>query len=59
MDDVIAVVNAGSSSLKFSLFIEKKQGLELWLHGQIGGLYTHPKFEVFKKREFNRFKNLA
>ncbi len=49
MDDVIAVVNAGSSSLKFSLFIEKKQGLELWLHGQVGGLYTHPRFEVFKK----------
>jgi acetate kinase len=46
MDDVIAVLNSGSSSLKFSLFIEKEQGLELWLHGQIGGLHTLPRFEV-------------
>jgi acetate kinase len=27
MDDVIAVVNAGSSSLKFSLFIERNKDL--------------------------------
>lgn len=48
MDDAIAVLNAGSSSLKFSVFIEKPGDLELLLHGQIGGLYTHPKFEVHK-----------
>ncbi len=48
MDDAIAVLNAGSSSLKFSIFIEKTPDLELLLHGQIGGLYTHPRFEVHK-----------
>ncbi|SPF34127.1 Acetate kinase [Syntrophobacter sp. SbD1] len=48
MDDAIAVLNAGSSSLKFSVFVGETEGLELLLHGQIGGLYTHPKFEAYK-----------
>jgi acetate kinase len=38
--NVIAVVNAGSSSIKFSLFGEGKSDLSVLLKGQIDGLYT-------------------
>jgi acetate kinase len=38
--NVIAVVNAGSSSIKFSLFGEGKSDLSVLLQGQIEGLYT-------------------
>ena len=44
MADAIAVVNAGSSSLKFSLFIERAGSLEGDLRGQVEGLFTDPKF---------------
>ncbi|MDR3568646.1 MAG: acetate/propionate family kinase [Syntrophobacteraceae bacterium] len=46
MDDAIIVLNAGSSSLKFSVFIMGERGLELHLNGQIGGLFTKPRFEA-------------
>jgi len=42
--DAIAVLNAGSSSLKFSLFAEQGQELELIARGQAEGLYTAPRF---------------
>jgi acetate kinase len=42
--DAIAVLNAGSSSLKFSLFAEQQQELELIARGQAEGLYTAPRF---------------
>ena len=41
--DAIAVVNAGSSSVKFSLFGVQGDGLQLDLRGQIEGLYTAPR----------------
>jgi acetate kinase len=44
MDDAILTVNAGSSSIKFSLFVESDENLSLRLSGQIEGLYTAPHF---------------
>lgn len=43
MNDAILVLNAGSSSLKFSLFLERP-ALELELRGQVEGLGTAPRF---------------
>ncbi|MEO8223888.1 MAG: acetate kinase, partial [Gammaproteobacteria bacterium] len=43
MADAIAVLNAGSSSLKFSLFSLQGSGLQRELHGQVEALYTHPR----------------
>jgi acetate kinase len=40
MRDAILVLNAGSSSIKFSLFLEQGQTLEPDLRGQIEGLYA-------------------
>ncbi|HEY1435967.1 MAG TPA: acetate/propionate family kinase [Casimicrobiaceae bacterium] len=44
MADAIAVVNAGSSSIKFSLFAEADGGLDLKARGQVEGIYTEPHF---------------
>ena len=44
MPDAIAVLNAGSSSLKFSVFAESSGALELTARGQTEGLYTAPRF---------------
>ncbi len=46
MRDAIVVLNAGSSSLKFSMFIDHPGpgGLELALSGQVEGLFTAPRF---------------
>ena len=44
MADAIAVVNAGSSSIKFSLFAEADGGLELKARGQVEGIHTAPHF---------------
>ena len=38
MSDAIAVVNAGSSSIKFSLFAEADSGLEFKARGQVEGI---------------------
>jgi acetate kinase len=47
MADTILVLNAGSSSLKFSLFLEQDKTLQLVLGGQLQGLYTTaPKFHA-------------
>ncbi len=40
----IAVLNAGSSSVKFSVFLEKDGGLELALRGQAEAIHTAPRF---------------
>jgi acetate kinase len=44
MADAIVVLNAGSSSLKFSLFAERGGVLDPVLSGQIEGLLTAPRF---------------
>lgn len=44
MADAIAVLNAGSSSIKFSLFAARGNELALELRGQIEGLNTAPHF---------------
>src|SRR6266850_1673917 len=44
MTDAILVLNAGSSSIKFSVFTRRNSGLDLALRGQVEGLYTTPRF---------------
>jgi acetate kinase len=44
MTDAILVLNAGSSSIKFSLFVARGDDLALDLRGQIEGLYTAAHF---------------
>jgi acetate kinase len=44
MEDAILVLNAGSSSIKFSLFGEDTGGISLRLRGQIDGLASTPRF---------------
>lgn len=46
MADTILVLNAGSSSLKFSLFLEQDKTLQPVLGGQLQGLYTAPQFHA-------------
>src|SRR5712672_1666757 len=46
MPDAIAVLNAGSSSIKFSLFVTRDNDLELELRGQVEGIYNRPHFMV-------------
>jgi acetate kinase len=46
MADTILVLNAGSSSLKFSLFLVEDKTLQLVLGGQLQGLYTAPQFQA-------------
>jgi acetate kinase len=44
MSTAIAVINAGSSSVKFSVFVESSADLRLQVRGQIEGLFTSPHF---------------
>ena len=45
MADAIAVLNAGSSSIKFSLFADaRRTSSTLVARGQVEGLYTSPRF---------------
>jgi acetate kinase len=44
MTDAIVVIDAGSSSLKFSRLAMRAGDLALEVHGQFEGLYTAPKF---------------
>ncbi len=46
MSNAILVLNAGSSSIKFSLFLERGESLDLFLGGQLEGLYTAPRFKA-------------
>src|SRR6201990_594643 len=47
MADVILVLNAGSSSIKFSAFDVEGKALELVMHGQVEGLFSSPHFVAF------------
>jgi acetate kinase len=42
--DAILVLNAGSSSIKFSLFAEREADLAQVVRGQVAGIYTEPHF---------------
>lgn len=44
MIDAILVINAGSSSVKFSIFAAANEALELKFRGQLEGLFTSPRF---------------
>jgi len=44
MTDAVLVLNAGSSSIKFSLFAARRDELALIAGGQIAGLHTAPHF---------------
>jgi acetate kinase len=44
VNDAIVVLNAGSSSIKFSLFAERAAELALLGRGQVEGIYTTPRF---------------
>ena len=44
MADAIAVLNAGSSSIKFSIFVAHDDNAEVLVRGQIEGIYTAPRF---------------
>ena len=44
MSNAIVVLNAGSSSIKFSLFIDHGETLKADVRGQIEGLYTAARF---------------
>lgn len=46
MNDAILVLNAGSSSIKFSVFGVAADALRLQVRGQIEGLYTAPRFSA-------------
>jgi acetate kinase len=46
MADAILVLNAGSSSIKFSAFATNGSELDLVLRGQIEGLFTAPRFKA-------------
>ena len=50
MANAIVVLNAGSSSIKFSLFLMRGSELDLDLHGQVEEIYTAPHF-VAKRRD--------
>jgi len=44
MSDAILVINAGSSSVKFSVFTANGKALDLKCRGQLDGLFTSPRF---------------
>ncbi|TMG81242.1 MAG: acetate kinase, partial [Betaproteobacteria bacterium] len=44
----ILVLNAGSSSLKFSVYSEDSRGLHRALRGEFEGLYTTSKFAAYR-----------
>jgi acetate kinase len=46
MSNAILVINAGSSSIKFSVFLEHGESLELFLGGQLEELYNTPRFKA-------------
>jgi acetate kinase len=46
MADAILALNAGSSSLKFAVFLDSAEKPEPLLRGQFEGLLNHPRFEA-------------
>ncbi|MGZ8273652.1 MAG: acetate/propionate family kinase [Burkholderiaceae bacterium] len=66
MTEAIVVLNAGSSSFKFSLFATSGQDLTLVARGQAEGLYTSPRFvaknsagEVLDEKKWNESEALG
>ena len=66
MADAIVVLNAGSSSIKFSLFVLRERSLELELRGQIEAIYTAPRFtasdrsgKVIDEKSYDEGTNLG
>jgi acetate kinase len=66
VSSAIVVVNAGSSSIKFSLFEDAGESLRLRLRGQIEALATDPRFiardadgTVIGRREWGRGERLG
>ena len=51
MMEGILVANSGSSSIKFSLFAVRPEGLELDIRGQIEGLFTSPRMTAKDKTD--------
>jgi len=43
---LILVINAGSSSIKFSVFCERESDLQLMLHGEFDGMNREPQLIV-------------
>ena len=50
MPDVTAVLNAGSSSIKFSLFVLRDDQADILVRGQAEGIYTAPRFVAKDKQ---------
>ncbi|WP_283151332.1 acetate/propionate family kinase [Silvimonas soli] len=46
MNDLILIINAGSSSIKFSLFAQTSADPELLYKGQVEGIYVDPQFSA-------------
>ena len=46
MSDMVLVLNAGSSSIKYAIFAESGSVPKLHLRGQIEGLHTQTRFEA-------------
>ena len=46
MKDLILILNAGSSSLKFTLYIDKGETMEALYAGQVEGIVTEPRFKA-------------
>ncbi|HET7793291.1 MAG TPA: acetate kinase, partial [Rhizobacter sp.] len=46
MAGLILVLNAGSSSIKFSAFALQGDALELVMRGQVEGIYSAPRFSA-------------
>jgi acetate kinase len=57
--DVIVVLNAGSSSVKFSTFTRRGDALERDLRGQVAGLGTAPRLSVRRGGELIADSGLA
>jgi len=51
LTDAILVLNAGSSSIKFSVFTPRGAELELVAGGQVEGLGSAPRFVAKARRE--------
>ena len=56
MSDLVLVINAGSSSIKFSLFETSKTDPVVLFKGQMEGLYVEPKFSA-KDADDNKVAN--
>ena len=56
MTGAIAVANAGSSSLKFSLFVARGEALDLEVRGQVEAIQTAPRF-VAKRPDGSTVEN--